>query len=404
MTTQTLPAPSTPVEPTRPVRPGFGFLRWLGWVFGWLWSFAIGAVFCLTPVTGLIVLGWLGRWMRGRVLRGLYLASPRRDELSLEAACAELGERVPGRPRWILREPTEPRPATLRSRLTGLVGSLGDNLWMGLRLAVGTWLLYGWACVLLFVGWEYGWEISFNKVYERSTVGVSTTLLGMILACVLLPYVLLAQVHVAVTGQLRSILDHRLIRRMIRVSLLPLLGVALLLLLFGTVFAGLKSLGRLGLGSQLGSEPTAQEIRTLHAQLEAFFFWSCVGLMAVLLLLKGLAARIYRGALVKLLRRGEIQGDDLPTPLARWVPALQVATPPLPVSRGWMRFLGRGILRAALFLALFVFLFRGHVGVFLTYDPDLSSSFLNQPLVQVPWFNFTPENLEELARTASERP
>jgi len=411
MTTPLLESrPASGVRPT-PSKPTGGLLSWPGWALGWLWAFAVGAVFCTQLALSFLVLGWLGRWVRGRVLRGLYLASPRRDVVPLADACADLGERVPGRPHWFLRDGSSEKPTarTFLGRLLWPVWSVGVNLQMGLKLFVGTWLVLGWACLLLFFGWEYGWEISFGKVYERSFVGASTTFLALTLCAVLLPYALLAQVHMAVTGELKSVLDHRLIRRMIRVSLVPLIALAVLLLGFGTIFEGLKSVGRLAMGNHLGSEPTAAEIRALDGLLRTYFFWSCVGLMAALLVVKGVAARIYRGALVQLLRRGEVRPDELPLALRRWVVGLRLDAPATPVapSRLWSaaRFVGRGGLRVALFLALFLFLFRGHVGVFLTYDPGPASSFLNQPLVQAPWFGFTPGNLEELAREAeAERP
>jgi hypothetical protein len=414
MTTPTLDVSAAPLDTAPPsVASGSTLGRGLRWALSWLWSLAVGAVFCLSLVTGLIVLGWFARWMRGRVLRGLYRVSPRRQEATLAEVCADLGEREPGRPHWFLRDGSSEKPQSrsLLNLLLWPVWGLGTNLKLGLKLALGTWLTLGWACALLFFAWEYGWEISFNKQYERSPVGASTTLIGISLLVLMLPYVLLAQVHLAITGELKSMLDYRLIRKMIRVSLWPLLLIAVLLLGTGTIFEGLKSGGRLAMGQHLGSEPTAAEIRELQKFMQAYFFWSCVGLMVTLVVLKGLTAWIYRRALVKLLASGEVQPGDLPPVLTRWVIGLRLLPLPGKVARPtWRvpRFLGRSALRVALFVVLFLFTFRTHVGVFLTYDPNLSSSFLNQPLVQVPWFNFTPENLEELAQAAeaaeAERP
>lgn len=178
-------------------------------LFGALRSLIVGTLFCLTPVTAVIVLGWLNRRMRVTALRSL--GSPDAD----------------GRVGWLLG----PRDSGLVNRL---FGGLWLNTKTGLASAVG--LLLGTLPFtgLWLVSWWAGWENSFNKGYEQSWVGPVIGLAGVAAALWILMHLPMALAHQAVEGRWLALFEVRRIRRLVRFS-----GWRYVLLVAATVVAAL---------------------------------------------------------------------------------------------------------------------------------------------------------------------
>ena len=131
---------------------------------------AVGGVLCATPVTSVLALGWIARWM----------------------AAVHHGT---ARPAWVLG----PRGAGLVVRL---LGGLGANIAAGVRMLAGlaVWTL---PFTVLWLGaWWAGWENSFNKGYEQAMVGPAIFLAGTALALLLLTLLPFAVAHAAAQGRL----------------------------------------------------------------------------------------------------------------------------------------------------------------------------------------------------------
>ena len=161
--------------------------------------FVIGVLFCLTPVTALLALGWLTRMMRAE-------AAAARARLS-----GTEGERASW-PNWI----TAPQ-----GEATGL-SRWGAALWWNLREGAATLaaLIAGTTpfTLLILLGWWGGWENSFNKGYEQAWVGIVTTLAGYAVALPLLARLPMALAHMAVERRMSAFFAWGAVRRLIRAA------------------------------------------------------------------------------------------------------------------------------------------------------------------------------------------
>ncbi len=155
----------------------------------------IGGLLCLTPVSAVVALGWIARWM----------------------AAVHHGT---ARPAWVLG----PRGAGFVVRL---LGGFGANMAAGVRMLAGlaVWTL---PFTVLWLGaWWAGWENSFNKGYEQAMVGPAVFLAGTVLALPLLTLLPYAAAHAAATGRLGAFLALRRILHLGRGAGWRGLGLAL---------------------------------------------------------------------------------------------------------------------------------------------------------------------------------
>ena len=133
---------------------------------------AVGGLLCATPVTAVVALGWIARWM----------------------AAIHHGAVRPG---WVMG----PRGTGLVVRV---LGGLGANIRTGVRMLAGlaVWTL---PFTVLWLGaWWAGWENSFNKGYEQAAVGPAVFLAGTVLALPLLTLLPYAVAHAAAAGRLAA--------------------------------------------------------------------------------------------------------------------------------------------------------------------------------------------------------
>lgn len=163
-------------------------------VFGLVKNLLIGTLFCLTPVTAVIVLGWTMRYMRAVSLRRLGThQSPSGSN---------------GAPGWVLG----PRGSAFWTRwLGGLWSNLttGTGGFVSLALATlpftGLWLLSWWA----------GWENSFNKSYEQSWAGPALGLAGVAIGLWVMAHLPMALAHQAMEGRWLALFEIRRVRRLV---------------------------------------------------------------------------------------------------------------------------------------------------------------------------------------------
>ncbi len=356
----------------------------LGWLAGWTWRILAGTFLCfnaplLSYLTSILVVGWLNRWMRARVLHGWWRQSPLKttgeDPVSLGLPWK--------RPRWVLPEKSWKEPA------------LWLNFKEGLATLLCVYLVLGWGCLPRLFSWEMGWNNSFAKGYEQAWIGPAAGAIGTLLLAIGVIYVPLARVHMAVTGETRSFFEARLIWRLIRARLLSFtifMAVLLLLTIPQEVFKALPHYLH-----EIESWRTANPARLVELYseyLRTVAFW----LFLSLLVLHGLAARLYRSALIAALREGLIHPEDLTPRLREFLVRLDLI-PELVQRRGglirvlrwtWNWYYLRVLYAAVLLMAL-LFVAREYLSYFIVARPF--AGFMNDPLVQFPCVDWVPLDL-----------
>ncbi|MGH6816198.1 MAG: hypothetical protein ACREC6_10880 [Hyphomicrobiaceae bacterium] len=213
MSAQAASVATVVAEPAvQPARYGSGIIRAAANVV----RFAVGILFCLTPVTAILVLGWLMRLMQREAaiaLVKLHGMSRRRAVAALRAdpSLAHLA----GWPAWLLGRTPPAGTSRVQRLLQRLAGGFWQNFLQGLAalatLAIAT-LPFG---ILLLLGWWAGWENSFNKGYEQAWVGPLVGLAGTLLALVVLSYVPLALAHQAAEARAGAFFEIAPVRRLI---------------------------------------------------------------------------------------------------------------------------------------------------------------------------------------------
>jgi hypothetical protein len=423
-------------------------LRILRWPFAWLWRIGFGGLFCFSYFTSILVVGWHYRWMQGKVFYSWWKQSPQRQRGSFEDFCVSLGHDAPvRRPRWFLKERLQatlrrpardgqaPSGARLFVRALKLpFGSLWRNFRFGVLGLLATFLLTGPGCLLMLFGWEFGWLVSFNKVYEQAFIGLAVSWVGILLFIAAMFYVPMAQVHQAVTSDFRAFFDFRFVWRLIQARLTAYLGLAAVTALIGLLFvevlktapgffynnpvleAHMDTYAELKALSELSPEAAAEEgVDTgaaaaqaeTHRQailqaLNQFLLAGCFGLFLALLFIRRIAAAVYGSAVIKVIERGRVTRSDLHPTLVRWFEALGLNLIPTADVPGFVyavRWSGAWVYRKFAYTLLaviwFLFVAKTYVGEFFNYHPV--AGFANHALIQLPCFDYVPEHLKALS-------
>jgi hypothetical protein len=248
----------------------------------------------------------------------------------------------------------------------------------------------------MLVSWDFGWLNSFNKGYEQAFTGPLTGILGALLFVLAMFYVPMAQAHQAATGEARAFFQFRFVWRLVRAKPTAYFGLALLISLFSVILDGL----RLAVVSEDFPGNSAADPAEGLEYLYRYLLASAGALFVFLLAVRGLAAVIYRKAVLKALDLGWVMPDELHPTLARWLNHLEMLpmAPAVPTGfkqtiRVTSRWSYRRFVYAAIFLTWLVFFVaRSYVGYFLVANGPLG--FLNHPLVQFPCFDHVPWHLQ----------
>jgi len=301
-------------------------------------------------------------------------------------------------------------------------GSLAINVWLGIQTLTNVALLTMPGAVLWWVGWWGGWQNSFHKGYEQFMVGPLVSWFGILLFMAAMFYVPMAVARQAATGQWKSFWDGRTVWTLVRASWWQSAWVAGVFAVANLFVMGLKSWPQFwpqAMMSDLatrGLDPTEafrQGLETVDwsnltdAQavhlLTLYYLGSAGVVLLVLLGLKRLLAWLYAGAVLRAVQRGTLGEDSLSDTEWRLLNTLGLlhvrGAPYRPFLVRWIAWagttVGRAVCRTCVFVGWFVFVAAIYVSEFLAHHPVVG--WLNQPLVQLPWFRYVPPHLENPA-------
>jgi hypothetical protein len=379
-----------------------------------MWRWLVGAAMCfnfflLSWFTAIVAVGWTNRVVQMTVLRCWWWRSPVRGQMTFAQFCDTLDANGPvPRPRWFWKErlmrdasrPTrgggQPGPITVLGRIiTWPWYSLWQNYLIGFKATFCTYAILGLPCLLMLWSWEQGWINSFHGGYEQAWFGPTMGFAGIILFCAAMFYVPMAQAHQAATGQARAFFDFRFVWLLVQARL-----TAYVLLAAAVGFWSLiLNVARIGLAAtpEFAGNAAATPAEGLAALQLALLVVSLI-MFPAYLILRIFGGLIYQSAVLKALRCGTVNQDELHPALRGCLERLQLKVVPIAETVGltWYarlsaRWAYRRVLFAGLFLLWFGFMVRFYAGYFFVADPY--TGFLNHPLIQIPCFDFIPFHL-----------
>jgi hypothetical protein len=231
-------------------------------------TLVLGTALSLSPLTSILVLGWLTRRMQA----------------SIEGRLTRTPQPAPG---WLLGPGGE-------GAVVRLLGGLGANIRTGFATLAALFLFTAPFTLLWLGAWWAGWENSFNKGYEQAAVGPSVFLLGAALALPLMALLPMALAHAAAEGRAAALFEARRLHALVAHARwhLPALG-------FLTLTLALPLFAARGLPAFAGAMlPGLEDMAP--AEIEALKGRIALGqaayAFAALLVLRGLAAQIYARA------------------------------------------------------------------------------------------------------------
>jgi hypothetical protein len=318
-----------------------------GWFLGLSTGFKnliVGTLLCATPVTAIIVLGWLVRYMGTIIDRRL----GRNSAVGADA----------DRARWLLG----PRRHGLATRM---FGALFDNIRTGLAVFLALTL-----ATLPFTGlwtgaWWAGWENSFNKGYEQSWIGPTFGLTGTAIGLLIMAHLPMALAHIAGERRAAAIFEVRRIR-----SLVACAGFRYILLSAATVFFALPLFAMRGL--PVFGEQIFPGLATLSPD-ELELVVGLIGLakagyvFVMLVILRGLSARLYAFAVLRSPLFGGLAASTGPAGVIKR-------------KQPWLFF--RAIQMLLLLVVWFGLVAQIFLGQFLNQNWWL---WLNHPFLLLPW-------------------
>ncbi|NNE89809.1 MAG: hypothetical protein HKN27_17210 [Silicimonas sp.] len=309
----------------------------LMWLLGSAKTLLFGTLFCMTPVTAVIVLGWLMRRMRWQA-----------------------GAEIAARPGWVMG-------ARGSGWLSRLLGGFAANVREGVLAAFSLFLATIPFGAIWLLSWWAGWENSFSKGYEQAWVGPVLGLTGVVVFCVTMIWLPMAIVHQAVVNKALALFEWRRVRSVVRHTrwnylMFAVVSVILALPLFGqrslVVFASdlIPGFDNMSLQQVSG---IASTVTLLTA---GYVFVSLV-------ILRGWSARVYARAVGRALK-----GPDAPL----WQ-GIALATPAVG-GRSWrLTHWVRAVFLAIIWFGLVTQIF---VGQFMNHDWHL---WVTHPFTLLPW-------------------
>ena len=376
-----------------------------------VWKYVLGMVLCQSVVGAVMVVGWTYRLMQRTVFKQWWKRSHFHAEGQSFADFLAAGYQTQDHvcwPNWIVRQRAwaEIRKraeqgswSQIRAIFRGAVHSLWSNLKRGAQGLFNTWVLTLPGCILWLFAWYDGWNNSFNKGYEQAVIGPVTGIFGVILFIAAMFYVPMAQARQAASGQWKTFYQFRLIWGLIRRQWLACLGLAVLYAAFSVPVTVLKTMP--AFFPQINPNLNEASPDQALAILKTYFFWASLLVFPAYVILRLAAARVYAAGILAATQKGAISEDALAE--IEWetlhrLDLLQIK--PEPQRHFLIRFMAwagsrAGRISSGILLALvwFAFVAQIFISEFINYHPV--KGWLNQPLVQLPWFNYIPSHLKK---------
>jgi hypothetical protein len=386
----------------------FKLLFWRGLIFPvkLFW----GMAFCQSLVGSILVVGWVNRLTQRRALK--YWWARRGDN----ARNMELAEFLSGNkkepdhrrwPNWFVDsrfgENLRADVSTSRGRyawslVKGAFASLALNFRLGFRATLNTALLMVPAGMLWWFGWYDGWNNSFSKGYEQAAVGPLISLIGIFWFIAAMFYLPIAQARQAVSGQWRSFYHFNVIWKIVRLKWLACAGLALLYAALAVPLMVFKIFPMFALQKNpaLANLSAAEIIKYL----DSYYFWKALWLFPAFTLLKQIGGRIYASGLLELAQTGAIGLSSLAENEVEALTRLGLTDrkPSAPrhialriIAWAGTR-LGRTMTAIVLVFTWFIFVAQIYIAEFFSFHGAIA--WLNQPLIQLPWFHYLPTRLK----------
>ena len=246
-------------------------------VFG-SFKLLLGILLCLTPLTAILVLGWLMRFMRREMLKYW------RHRSNHKAYTEKQYENMPN---WLRSNDSN-----------GFLASFFENIRLGLQaffvFSIVT-LPYG---TLWALAWWAGWNNSFNKGYEQVQVGPLIAIAGAIYFIIIMIYMPLAHSHHAAVGRWSAFFQIRTITKLIFSN-----RIRCFLLIFAWTVLALPIFAIRGVPVFIENiipdffSRSPEEIQHFSGTLK---FWATVYVFCSALFLWRMAARLYARGCMKL--------------------------------------------------------------------------------------------------------
>ena len=254
-------------------------------------------------------------------------------------------------------------------------------------------------CALMLFSWYAGWLNSFNKGYEQAAVGPLTGIGGIILFIAAMYYVPMAQIRQASTGNWKAFYQFRTVWQLIRKKWLACFALAGAYSAMAVPFMLIKTAPAF-----FSNNPKLAALSPADALefAKTYYFYSAFALFGIYLALRLIAARIYASGLLECVQSGALPEDALAENEWETLHRLDLLTirpqPPrhaMVEAVAWFGTkMGRATVGVALFLVWFTFIAQVYVSEFFL-KTELGRGWLNQPLVQLPWFNYIPSALHQ---------
>lgn len=381
-----------------------------------VWAVLVGGIFCQYMLTSILAVGWAYRYMQRVALKQWWKMG---DELgrgkSFDSFLMEHGgdDEHSRLPNWFVRY--DARNATRRDlrEEPGVFGKIklvfrgaGASLWrngvLGVQAIFNIWVFTILPALLWQFGWYSGWDNSFNKGYEQFNVGQLISLSGILLFLVVMLYVPMALSRQAVTGNWKSFYDFKVVWTLVQQRRLASLFLAGVFSLVSLPFAILKTVPLFR--SMANFETESMTATELLAWLNSYFFWVSVAGFIAFVFVRHVAVRIYAGAVVSALKTETLSEGDLSELESRTLNALGLVPERGQFSRHRVvELVGKATrppwrvtITIATLLVWFSFVAQIYVSEFLNYHPQ--RGFVNQPIIQMPWFRYVPSALEAEAK------
>lgn len=365
-----------------------------------VWKWLIAAALCMSALFSILAVGWVMRLMHRNTLKAWHRRSEagRAGEKFIDFAANDPAT-VEHRhwPNWFLGQTANTDGGGIKRTARTLLGSLWANARIGLPGIVNVWVLTLPPCLIMLFSWYAGWDNSFNKGYEQAYVGPGLGMLGIFLFALAMLYVPIAHARQASTGNWRSFYDFGLVWRIIRRRRWACVGFAAAVWVLALPINVMK-IAPIGFGES-PAWAAMTDAQYLEA-LQGYYFWCCVAVFAIYTLVGVLSARIYAGGLLALVRSGEVTVDELadgerdalkrlgltdaePRPRRHLVVRTALG------AGGWLARFGATVTAMLLWVTLVIH--HVYVPAFFVYHGP--PSWLNQPFVMLPWFNYIPTQL-----------